>query len=270
MMIIRKLDYRKRKLHLCEEHPLHWNSKSYDRGENTCERWNKQKTNSLFNQDIDKCKGQNIIMDSSNKRKQVEKTTLERFQSQALQLWNENNNVLKNDLGVQWKTKIDITNNFQNFTNGSTNEKLLQLLKRSNENEISIKTQPLSSNIECQSYKNPCEGKKKDDERTFFPLISNCHEIDQEKESFCIDHKKIEIQSLDSNKMFESLSNPILYSKNIGCIELMEPSSGWVYHTSYSTMSGIYTLEQLQKGLETSFLPEDLPIYRVTFIFIRF
>jgi hypothetical protein len=262
-MIIRKLNCRKRKLHLCEEHPSHWNSKNYDRGENSCKRWRKRKTNPLFNQDIDRFKGQDLIMDSSNKKTQVEKLALERFQNEDVQLWKENNNVLKNDVRVQWKTGIDITNNFQNFTNGSPNEKFPQLYERSNENEINIKTEPPPSNMERWSYKNLCEGKIKDDERTLSPLISKCHEIDQEKESLCIDHKKIEIQSSNSNKMFESLNNPILYSKNIGCIELMEPSSGWVYHTSYSTMSGIYTLEQLQKGLETNFLPEDLPIYRV-------
>lgn len=262
-MSIFQFDCRKRKVHLYEEHPLDWNFENHNRIGSFCKKSNKPQKKSLINEELDICKGQDIVMDSNSNKLQIKKMALERYESEEPQLWKENNYIGRNDLGIQWKEGNDVTNNFENNMVDFTDEKSPQPFKRFSDNDNNIANETFLNNNEHWSYENPSEGTKKSNQSTIVSLASKCHEIEHDKESLCINYKKSEIQNMNSNKILESLSNPILYSKNMGCIELMEPSSGWVYHTSYKTISRIYTLEQLQKGLESSFLPKDLPIYRV-------
>ena len=258
------MDCRKRKIHPYEEQSSNWDPKNLDKLGGLYGRCNKQKVDPYCNQELNVHKTQDLMVESNIKKIEVEQLVMEKYQNKDSQYFEENNFVEKYDQRLQWKVRNDVTNSFQNNIASSTHEKTPQLYEMCNTNENYLVDEILSSNADCWPYDNPYEGSKKSDQGTIMSSISKRYEIDYNKEYPQAKQKRIGIQNTNSNKILESLQNPILPSKNIGCLEVnIEPLSGWVYHTNHGTISGTYTLEQLRKGLETKILPKDLPIYQV-------
>ena len=257
------LNCRKRKVHLYEEQSSNWNPKIQDKFGGFNGKWSKQKMNPYNNQESNMSKDQNMMVESNIKRIQVEQFILEKCQNKDSQSLKENNLSERYDQRLQWKARNDVINGFQNIVVDSTHRKTPQSSERFNTNENHLVDEVFLNNAEHWPYHNPCEGIKKVDQETIVSSTSKCCEAYHDKEYSQIEHNLINSQNMSSKKILESLHNPILSSKNMGCVDFIEPLNGWVYHTNNGTLSGIYTLEQLQKGLETKFLPDDLPIYQV-------
>lgn len=262
--------YRKRKVQLYEEQSSNWNPKNDDKLGSIYGRWSKQKIDPYYNQELNTCKNHNMMVESNMKGIQVEQFVLEKYQNKDLQSLKENQFLERCDQRLQWKARDDATNNFQNAILDSTHGKAPQSFEEANATENHFGSERFLNNTNYWPCDSPYEGQKKNNQETIVSSISKGNEVDYGKEYAEVEHKRTGIHNINSNRISESFQNPNLSSKNVGCIEFIEPLSGWVYHTNYGILSGIYTLEQLQKGLQTNFLPNDLPIYEVKFINIQF
>lgn len=243
-----------------------WDSKHGDKFGGFQNRFGccKQRIDPLFSVRGDSCRNQNTNLENYLRKVQSDLLSLERLQTKDFSLWRDSSFGNGSDRRHRCKAGAEVSGTMHNDEFFLIPEKTPRMFERPNEEENNFVGEVLLENTDRWPYGNLCEGTERSEQGTVMSAALRPSQADDEGESPETAPGTVEVnKTLNCNRLQDAQASLMLTSKVHSCSDYMDLSVGWVYHTTYESISGVYTLEQLQSGLAIGFLPADLPVYQV-------
>lgn len=254
---------RKRKpIHTPYESSLDWDSKHGDKFGGIQNRFGccKQRIDPLFSIRGDSCRNQNINLENYLRKVQTDLLSLERLQTKDFSLWRDSSFSNGSDRQLRCKTGAEVSGTMHNNEIFLIPEKKPQVIESPNDEENNLFGEVLLGSTDRWPYGKPCEGTRRSEQGT---VVSAALRLNQGELPETTPGTVEVNKTLNCNRLQDTQASLMLTSKVRSCRDYKDLLAGWVYHTTYGSISGVYTLEQLQRGLAIGFLPADLPVYQV-------